>query len=130
MRESWWLLVVAAFLWLALILATYTKADPGWSFRAAVGRSPIAAAPSAPGSPTCCSTCSAFPRGGGSPPASCWSSPGIGALAGPTSPPSTRSGWRCWGSRWCCCAAPESRRCGCTGFQRRCRSPRAARSAT
>jgi S-DNA-T family DNA segregation ATPase FtsK/SpoIIIE len=31
-RESWWLLVVAAFLWLALILATYTKTDPGWSF--------------------------------------------------------------------------------------------------
>ena len=31
-RESWWLLVVAAFLYLALILVTYTKADPGWSF--------------------------------------------------------------------------------------------------
>jgi S-DNA-T family DNA segregation ATPase FtsK/SpoIIIE len=31
-RESWWLLVVAGFLWLALILATYTKTDPGWSF--------------------------------------------------------------------------------------------------
>ncbi|HSN46946.1 MAG TPA: DNA translocase FtsK 4TM domain-containing protein [Casimicrobiaceae bacterium] len=31
-RESWWLLVVAAFLWLALVLATYTKSDPGWSF--------------------------------------------------------------------------------------------------
>jgi S-DNA-T family DNA segregation ATPase FtsK/SpoIIIE len=31
-RESWWLLVVAAFLWLALVLATYTKTDPGWSF--------------------------------------------------------------------------------------------------
>ena len=31
-RESWWLLVVAAFVWLALILATYTKSDPGWSY--------------------------------------------------------------------------------------------------
>ncbi len=31
-RESWWLLVVAVFVWLALILATYTKTDPGWSF--------------------------------------------------------------------------------------------------
>ncbi len=31
-RESWWLLIVAAILWLALILASYTKSDPGWSF--------------------------------------------------------------------------------------------------
>jgi S-DNA-T family DNA segregation ATPase FtsK/SpoIIIE len=31
-RESWWLLIVAAFLWLALILATYSRADPGWSY--------------------------------------------------------------------------------------------------
>jgi len=31
-RESWWFLVVAAFLYLALILATYAKTDPGWSF--------------------------------------------------------------------------------------------------
>ncbi len=31
-RESWWLLVVAAFLYLALILVTYHKTDPGWSF--------------------------------------------------------------------------------------------------
>jgi len=31
-RESWWLLVVAAFAWLALILATYAKGDPGWSY--------------------------------------------------------------------------------------------------
>ena len=30
-RESWWLIVVAAFLWLALILATYTRDDPAWS---------------------------------------------------------------------------------------------------
>jgi S-DNA-T family DNA segregation ATPase FtsK/SpoIIIE len=31
-RESWWLLVVAAFVYLGLILATYTRSDPGWSF--------------------------------------------------------------------------------------------------
>jgi S-DNA-T family DNA segregation ATPase FtsK/SpoIIIE len=31
-RESWWLLVVAAFLWLALILATYSRTDSGWSY--------------------------------------------------------------------------------------------------
>ncbi len=31
-RESWLLLVVAAFLYLSLILASYTRSDPGWSF--------------------------------------------------------------------------------------------------
>jgi DNA segregation ATPase FtsK/SpoIIIE, S-DNA-T family len=31
-RESWWLLVVAGFAYLALILGTYQKTDPGWSF--------------------------------------------------------------------------------------------------
>ena len=31
-RESWWLLVVAAVGYLALILASYTSTDPGWSF--------------------------------------------------------------------------------------------------
>src|SRR6266540_351882 len=36
-RESWWLLVVAAFVWLALILATYTKSDPGWSYSGSGG---------------------------------------------------------------------------------------------
>ena len=40
MRESWWLVVVAAFIWLALILATYSRTDPGWSFSGAGG--PIA----------------------------------------------------------------------------------------
>jgi len=30
-RESWWLIVVAAFLWLALVLWTYTRDDPAWS---------------------------------------------------------------------------------------------------
>ncbi|MEO8509555.1 MAG: DNA translocase FtsK 4TM domain-containing protein, partial [Betaproteobacteria bacterium] len=30
-RESWWLLVVAAFAFLALTLATYATDDPGWS---------------------------------------------------------------------------------------------------
>ena len=31
LRESWWLLVVAALLYLALTLATYTKSDAAWS---------------------------------------------------------------------------------------------------
>ena len=31
-REAWWLLVVAAILYLGLILATYSNSDPGWSF--------------------------------------------------------------------------------------------------
>jgi len=31
-RESWWLLVVAGFLYLGLILGSYTRSDPGWSF--------------------------------------------------------------------------------------------------
>ncbi|MBS0327771.1 MAG: DNA translocase FtsK 4TM domain-containing protein [Proteobacteria bacterium] len=31
-RESRWLLVVAGFVYLALILATYTRSDPGWSY--------------------------------------------------------------------------------------------------
>ena len=30
-RESWWLIVVAAFMWLALVLTTYTRDDPAWS---------------------------------------------------------------------------------------------------
>ena len=30
-RESWWLLIVAAFLYLALTLVTYSKADRAWS---------------------------------------------------------------------------------------------------
>jgi S-DNA-T family DNA segregation ATPase FtsK/SpoIIIE len=32
LRESWWLLVAACFVYLALTLFTYTKSDPGWSF--------------------------------------------------------------------------------------------------
>jgi DNA segregation ATPase FtsK/SpoIIIE, S-DNA-T family len=31
-RESWWLLVVAALAYLALVLGTYHKTDPGWSY--------------------------------------------------------------------------------------------------
>src|SRR6185503_5003961 len=31
LRESWWLLVAAAFLYLALTLVTYTKSDRAWS---------------------------------------------------------------------------------------------------
>jgi S-DNA-T family DNA segregation ATPase FtsK/SpoIIIE len=32
LRESWWLLVVALVAYLALILATYSRGDPSWSF--------------------------------------------------------------------------------------------------
>jgi len=32
LRESWWLLFVALFAYLALILATYSRSDAGWSF--------------------------------------------------------------------------------------------------
>jgi S-DNA-T family DNA segregation ATPase FtsK/SpoIIIE len=39
-RESWWLVVVAALCWLALALATYVRTDPGWSFSG--GGGPIA----------------------------------------------------------------------------------------
>ena len=31
LRESWWLLLVGAALYVVLILVTYSKADPGWS---------------------------------------------------------------------------------------------------
>jgi S-DNA-T family DNA segregation ATPase FtsK/SpoIIIE len=34
LRESWWLLLVGAALYLVLILATYSKTDPGWSHQA------------------------------------------------------------------------------------------------
>jgi DNA segregation ATPase FtsK/SpoIIIE, S-DNA-T family len=32
LHESWWFLIVVAFVYLALVLATYSKSDPGWSF--------------------------------------------------------------------------------------------------
>ena len=34
LRESWWLALLAAALYLLLILYTYNKADPGWSHSA------------------------------------------------------------------------------------------------
>jgi S-DNA-T family DNA segregation ATPase FtsK/SpoIIIE len=34
LRESWWLLLVGAALYLVLILFTYRKSDPGWSHQA------------------------------------------------------------------------------------------------
>ena len=37
LRESWWLLIVAGFAYLALILASYQKTDPGWSFSGTAG---------------------------------------------------------------------------------------------
>ncbi len=65
-RESWWLLVVALLLFLALILGTYSKTDAALvDVRHRRPPPPISAVPSARGSPTCCSTCSACPRGGG-----------------------------------------------------------------
>jgi S-DNA-T family DNA segregation ATPase FtsK/SpoIIIE len=36
LRESWWLALVALALYLALILLTYSKVDPGWSHSADV----------------------------------------------------------------------------------------------
>jgi len=36
-RESWWLVIVAACIWLALILATYSRGDPGWSYSGSGG---------------------------------------------------------------------------------------------
>ena len=38
LRESWWLAVVALALYLALLLFTFDKADPGWSHSAGVGK--------------------------------------------------------------------------------------------
>src|SRR6202171_5089647 len=32
LRESWWLLIVVGFIYLALVLATYQRSDAGWSF--------------------------------------------------------------------------------------------------
>ena len=34
LRESWWLLLVGAALYVVLILVTYSKVDPGWSHQA------------------------------------------------------------------------------------------------
>ena len=34
LRESWWLLLIGAALYLVLVLATYSKSDPGWSHQA------------------------------------------------------------------------------------------------
>src|SRR5436190_23322242 len=32
LHESWWLLIVVGFVYLALVLATYHKSDAAWSF--------------------------------------------------------------------------------------------------
>ena len=32
LHESWWLLIVVGFIYLALVLATYNRSDAGWSF--------------------------------------------------------------------------------------------------
>ena len=36
LRESWWLAIVVVALYLALILFTFDKADPGWSHSSSV----------------------------------------------------------------------------------------------
>jgi S-DNA-T family DNA segregation ATPase FtsK/SpoIIIE len=36
-REAWWLLIVAALAYVALILATYTRTDPGFSYSGPAG---------------------------------------------------------------------------------------------
>ena len=38
LRESWWLAMVALALYLALILFTFNRADPGWSHGAGVDK--------------------------------------------------------------------------------------------
>ncbi|HTS51743.1 MAG TPA: DNA translocase FtsK 4TM domain-containing protein, partial [Burkholderiales bacterium] len=38
-REAWWLVLVLAALYLALVLVTYDKSDPGWSHSTASGAS-------------------------------------------------------------------------------------------
>ncbi|HVY05971.1 MAG TPA: DNA translocase FtsK 4TM domain-containing protein, partial [Burkholderiales bacterium] len=38
LRESWWLLLIGAALYLVLILATYSKNDPGWSHQGSGGQ--------------------------------------------------------------------------------------------
>ncbi len=38
LRESWWLLLIGAALYLFLILATYSKSDPGWSHQTAAAQ--------------------------------------------------------------------------------------------
>ena len=56
LRESKWLLIILAAVYVALVLLTFDRADPGWSHSAA-GR-PSCTTPadaSARGSPTCCS---------------------------------------------------------------------------
>src|SRR4029453_10354151 len=40
-REAGWLLVVALLAFLTLILATYHRADPGWSYSGAAGSTAI-----------------------------------------------------------------------------------------
>src|ERR1700682_6667230 len=32
LHESWWLLILVGFIYLALVLATYHRSDAGWSF--------------------------------------------------------------------------------------------------
>jgi S-DNA-T family DNA segregation ATPase FtsK/SpoIIIE len=38
LRESWWLLLIGAALYLVLILVTYNESDPGWSHQSSSGQ--------------------------------------------------------------------------------------------
>jgi len=64
-HEAWGVLVVAALLYLALILRRTRAAIRDSRSLEPARRSPIAAACSARGYPICCSICSDYRRGGG-----------------------------------------------------------------
>src|SRR6185312_360133 len=106
-RESWWLLVVAIFAYLALILATYQRSDPGWSFS---------------GSGT------AIHNKGGA--VGAWLADLLLYLFGVSAWwwvfAGIIRGSPCPGSRWSCCPAQHSRRCACIACPRRCRTRPAA----
>ena len=121
-RESWWLLVVAAFVWLALILATYSKTDPGLVVlghrradrQQGRRRRRVARRSAALPVRTVRLVVGRRRRRAGRrrlPPHR------------PTrnSRPIIRCRSACSASRWCCSRAPRSRRCASTACRRRCR---------
>ena len=109
--------VVAAFVWLALILATYTRTDPGWSFSGT--GAPIGNSGGVVGAWLSDLLLYLFGLS-----AWWWVVAGvvlvvagyrrIGRPELATRPSAARSA--CSASRWCCCPARRSRRCGSTGL--------------
>ncbi len=89
-REAWWLLVVALLIYLALILASYTNTDPGWSFSGTGAPLGNRGGPVARGWRTSCCTFSGCRHGGGWSAAPCWPSPDFASSSGPTSTPTIR----------------------------------------